>query len=930
LLETKPGFKYENAPEEPDFMGTSFFRLPFTVLLAISSLIICPGASVPRSFGTQKSARTVLKSTYGQLPLVFEPNIGQTDPRVRFLTRARGMTVFFTDTEAVMVLSRSERPQDDPVCRLKEPPKFTQTVVRMKLAGAQPPRQWTGLDKQPGISNYFIGNDPKQWRTGIPNYGRAEARGVYPGVDLIAYGNQGQLEYDLAVAPGADPTQVQLAWEGIESLRLNADGDLVLATQVGDVVQKRPRVYQEIGGKQVEVASKYVLAAGNQVRFELARYDRSRRLWIDPVVLAYSTYLGGSGFDYGYGIALDTSGAAYITGATASANFPTHSSFQPRLGGSNNAFVTKLAADGMSLVYSTYLGGNASDVGTSIAVDYYGYAYITGGAISSNFPVKSATQPNKSGVEDAFVTRLDSSGALVYSTYLGGDTSTPPYNFGTGIAVGYTAAGSINAYVTGVTSSTGFPTTASAYQTTLRGNSSAFVTSFASNGSLVFSTYLGGSSGDEAYAIAADDLGWAYVTGQTNSTDFPTTNSAYQATLRGSANAFVAMFNAAGTLMYSTYLGGSGYDVGYGIAVEMSLSGASTNGFVYLTGNTTSSDFPTTPSAFQNTAQGFGDAFVTGMDYLGDVWYSTYLGGDAPDSGYAIAVDKVGNIYVTGVTLSSNFPTQSAYQDSYQSTGGVGSGTDGDAFVTKLPPQDMGVIYPAGNQLIFSTYLGGNGADSGHGIAVDADANAYITGETNSSNFPTQSAYQNTYQGDVDAFVTKLSAYPTSFIAAEITGPASGSTLTGPSITFQWNPGAATTGQYTFWIGTKGVRSTDIFVGTFTGTSGTVSNLPTNGSTLYVSFICQNDVSGAWSEYDYTYTAATTSVPPALAITTLSPSSTYAGNPAFTLVVNGSGFVPQSFVQWNGSDLATTYVSSTQLTSFRTRQPDCDCGHRQH
>ncbi len=861
-------------------MRTSFSRLLLTSLFAISSLVICWGASVPQSFGTEKSAPAVLKSAYGHPPLVFEPNTGQTDPSVRFLARTRAMTVFFTDTEAVMVLSRSEQPLYDPQRRLKELPKLTQTVVRMKLVGAQKLSEWTGLDKQPGISNYFVGNDPKQWRTSIPNYGRAEARGVYPGVDLICYGTQGQLEYDLAVAPGADPAQVQLAWEGTESLRLNANGDLVLATQLGDVVQKRPRVYQEIGGKQVEVASKYVLAQGNRVRFELARYDRSRRLWIDPVVLAYSTYLGGSSNNYPSGIAVDTAGSAYVVGYTQSTNFPTDSAYQSTYQGGWDAFVTKLAATGSALVYSTYLGGSGYDQANGIAVDATGSAYVVGDTQSANFPTMSPFQSTLQGSENAFVTKLAPAGnALVYSTYLGGSRE----DIGLGIAVDAPGA----AYVTGNATSTNFPLQ-SPFQSTFQGDGAAFVTKLAPTGNaLVYSTYLGGSDSNGGSGIAVDSTGAAYVTGYTDSPDFPT-QSAYQATYQGGMDAFVTKLAPAGNaLVYSTYLGGSSRDVGSGIAVD-------STGAAYVAGYTYSANFPT-QSAYQATYPGEIDAFVTKLAPAGNALaYSTYLGGSSNDSGQGIAVDASGSAYVVGYTQSTNFPTQSAYQATLQG-GGL------DAFVTKLAP--------AGNALAYSTYLGGSGPDQGFGIAVDATGAAYVTGFTGSVDFPTESAYQNTNLAGASAytgFVTKFAPF--------------GSAPATPAIT-TLSPSSATAGGAAFSLAVNGsgfVQQSVVqwngssLATTYVSSTQLTASVPAN--LIAAAGVASISVVNAGNLISnivlFSINTAANTVP---SITGLSPSSVAAGSPAFSLVVNGTNFASTAVVQWNGSSLSTTFVSETEL-----------------
>ena len=375
-------------------------------LLVLSAASPAANTGRPRP-GAPQIAPIRLDNNYGRLPLAFEPNLGQTAPEVRFLARGGGMMAFFTDAETVMVLGGSE-----------------QAVVRMKLAGAMKPRQATGLEKLPGISNYFIGNDPKKWRTDVPHYARIEYQGVYPGIDLVWYGNQRQLEYDFVVGPGADAKQIQVAYEGVESVNVEANGELVLRTALGEVRQQQPRVYQEIGGKRAEVGARYAIVARNRVSFELAKYDRKRELRIDPVVLVYSTYLGGSGAngDDGKGIAVDAAGSAYVTGTTHSTDFPIQSPYLPTYqGGTYDAYVTKLTPAGNALVYSTYLGGSGSDYCLAITVDPAGSAYVTGVTQSTDFPTQSAYQATSPGGGDAFVTKLTPAGnALAYSTYMGG------------------------------------------------------------------------------------------------------------------------------------------------------------------------------------------------------------------------------------------------------------------------------------------------------------------------------------------------------------------------------------------------------------------------------------------------------------------------------------------------------------------------------
>src|ERR1022692_4291600 len=511
-------------------------------------------------------------------------------------------------------------------------------------------------------------------RSNVPTYGKVKYEGIYPGIDLVYYGNQRQLEYDFVVAPGADPRRIQFALRGsgAKSISRDTDGDLVLDMAEGQLRWHKLVVYQERDGARQEIAAHYFIKHKNRVVFEIAYYDLRRPLFIDPLV--YSTYLGGSGDDIGQGIALDSSGNAYVTGYTSSTDFPTTSgAFQTSCGrgcGSAHpdAFVTMLNPSGSALVYSTYLGGSSSDYGNGIA--------------------------------------LDSSG---------------------------------NAYVTGQTGSANFPTTPGAFQTSCGGgcgSPDAFVTMLNPSGSaLVYSTYLGGSSSDYGNGIAVDSSGNAYVTGVTNSTDFPTMNP-LQPTYGGGGDAFVAQLNPTGSaLVYSTYLGGSGDDFAYDTAVDSS-------GNAFVTGITFSTNFPTM-NPLQPTYGGNGDAFVTKFNPTGSgLIYSTYLGGSGEDSSNGIAVDSSGNAYVTGGTSSPNFPTMNPLQPTF-------AGVQ-DAFVAQLNP--------TGSALVYSTYLGGSGDDTGQGIAADSSGNAYVTGQTGSANFPTMNPLQPTYGGGgYDAFVTKMS-----------------------------------------------------------------------------------------------------------------------------------------------------------------------------
>jgi hypothetical protein len=687
-------------------------RNPLLLLTVLFGLALSPAAV----------AESRVSEAYARLPLHFEANRGQAHEDVRFLARAPGFSSYLTAAEAVLSLAGP-----NPL------------VLRMAIVDANPKPLVSGLEELTGKVNYFIGKDPTKWRTNVPTYAKVHYRSVYPGIDLIYYGNQRQLEYDFVVTPGANPKIIVLGFQGADGLEIDAQGDLVLHIAGGTIRQRKPFIYQEIDGARRQIDGAYVLKGANQVGFQVAAYDAGRPLVIDPV-LFYSTYLGGSG-DEGFnnhGIAVDATGNAYVAGLTRSADFPTTlGAFQPASGGGGlDAFVTKLNPTGSGLVYSTYLGGSADDGANGVAIDAAGQAYVTGFTQSPNFPTTpGAFDTTLNGGSDAFVTKLNAAGnGLVYSTYLGGSGSD---DNGQGVTID--ALGS--AYVTGHTDSTNFPTTPGAFQPAFGGpNIDAFVTKLNPLGTgLVYSTYLGGNAEDNAFGIAVDSLGNAYVTGVTLSNNFPTTPGAFQTTFTGGGrDAFVTKLNPVGTgLVYSTYLAGSGEDQALDIALN-------TLGSAYVTGNTASSNFPTTPGAFQAALAGSSDAFVTALNPAGSgLLYSTYLGGSGQDSGLGIALDIPGNAFISGYTTSTNFPTLNAIQATL--AGGF------DAFVTKLNL--------AGTGLVWSTYLGGSGNDFGNGIALDAlpNPNAYVAGSTQSADFPTTpGAFQTASAGSSDAFIAKI------------------------------------------------------------------------------------------------------------------------------------------------------------------------------
>jgi len=711
-------------------------KITFTLSFAFSISAVSFAAVAP-----EKEA--AVKATFSSMPLAFTENQGQWPDSVLYRASAGGVTMWFTPTGAYYQFTRTI-PKAIPVGQDSRSPAYLISqdrkgpdllsdsieisMVKTEFVGSNLNASAMGLSEMEYKCNYFIGNEPDKWRTDVPNYESIQYQEVYPGIDLKYYGNGKQMEYDFIVSPGADYSKIQVRYDGAESLSIGENGELIIKIANGEIIEQPPIVHQIIDGRKENIWCSYSIADNNTFSFKVdSRYNPSHELVIDPV-LVYSTFLGGGDEDVGFGIAVDTAGQAYVTGYSLSTNFPTLNEFQT-FQGSGDVFVAKLSGAGNSLIYCTYLGGSSSDNGEGIAVDSAGQAYVAGHTSSTNFPTLNEFQTFQ-GVSDAFVAKLSSAGnSLVYSTYLGGSDEDQSV----GIAVIANGA----AYVTGYTASTDFPTL-NEFQT-FQGSGDVFVAKLSSAGnSLDYSTYLGGSGHDQSFGIAVNASGAAYVTGYTYSTNFPTLNP-YQSTHQGgSIDVFVTKFSSAGnSLVYSTYLGGGFNESGHSITVDSS-------GSAYVTGSTSSTNFPTF-NPYQ-TDQGGTDAYVTKLNSDGNgLDYSTYLGGSGGNEvGTGITVDSSGAAYVTGSTGSTNFPTLNPYQSTNQ--GGV------DVFVTKLSS--------AGNNLIYSTYLGGSDdvdifGDQGQAIAVDAAGSAYVAGFTLSTNFPTLNPYQ-TFQGNADAFVAKL------------------------------------------------------------------------------------------------------------------------------------------------------------------------------
>jgi len=658
-----------------------------------------------------------MDAKFGRIELSFERNDGQFDSRVKFLSRHPGYNLALTGDEAVMQFTT---------------PKSSSSI-RMKFLGHRRNMKVEGVERMATSTNYLRGGSRQ--KTNVPSFKRVLYSDVYRGIDVEYHGDGRLLEYDFIVKPGANPDAIRIGFSGVRYKSIDSSGDLILNADGPPLVQRKPRVYQNIDGQEKIVEAAYVLTQGH-VSFKVGAYDKTRPLVIDPVLL-YSTFFGGSGSEIAYGLAVDGQGAMYVAGVTNSGDFPLAAGVQGTYGGgTSDAFVFKLDPTGTQLVYSTFIGGIGADEAHAIAVDAGGSAYITGYTQSNNFPIVNGFQKGRGGGQDAYFLKLNASGtAIDYSTFLGGSQDDR------GFALALDAGN--NAYITGTTGSANFPLLNPFQSSNAGGFADAFVTKIGPAGNIIYSTFVGGVGNDNPLGIAVDGNGAAYVTGWTTSVNFPLANP-FQARFGGTVtpigpdDVFVFKLNPAGrALEYSTYVGGTASDEGTRIAVDSA-------GSAYVTGFSSSVNFPV-QRPYQATLNGLTstDAFVLKLAPDGaSLVYSTYFGGFQQESGSGIAVDSAGAVYITGFTTSFDLPTANQIQASL--------GGDRDAFVAKFDP--------GGNVLVFSTFLGASAADGGVSLALDASRNIYVAGFTNSPDFPIAGAFQPGYNPGQDAFVSKLNA----------------------------------------------------------------------------------------------------------------------------------------------------------------------------
>ncbi len=665
------------------------------VLAAACAVALCAAAAPSVARSLLPSAKAPVAAPVAPPVRGFEHNVGQTDPSVDFLARAAGYTLFLSGGEATFALGRRDGVEPEAT--------LLQRAVRMRLADT-PRARATAVEPIDSRTSYLIGNDPSKWHVNVPTYGRIEYQ-FGPRSVVYRLTDEG-LEYDVIVPPRGRPEDVVLEFDGADAIDIDDAGELVIRTPLGELRQDKPFSYQEIDGKRRAVGSSFVHRGDGKIGFQVSPYDRDLPLVIDPA-LGWSTYLGGSGAEASYGVAVDASGNSYVTGSTTSATFPSTTGETLELPG--DAYVTKMDPSGASPVWSTFVGGQGSDTGVPIAVDADGNPYIAGPTTSFDFPGTAGRSASRTDL-DGFVAKLASDGTSVsYARYVGGTA----LDYVHGLAVDASA----NAYLAGWTESTNFPV-AAPIQSTYRGKRDAFLvrldTASPTSAPPVFATYIGGSDYDVATYVAVDAGGRAYLTGTTKSTSFPLA-AALDPTYNGGGDSFVSEIDTTlSSFVFSTYLGGSSVDDGLSIALDAS-------GRPTLTGRTKSSNYPIA-RAIQGTRKGDYDAFVTRLTADGSALdYSTYVGGKLYDFAHGLALDSDGGAVIVGGTRSIDFPRLRPVQAALAG--------DADYFMTRVAPD--------GASLRASTYVGGTGHDFAEAVAVHTDGTVFVTGDTSSTNFPT-------------------------------------------------------------------------------------------------------------------------------------------------------------------------------------------------
>ncbi len=704
------------------FSALTFFGLGF-MAVSQSRTGARPGPAAPS---------VAASPLFSSLPLAFWPNRGQVDAQALFYARRSGMTLWLTKEGLVFDFWRSRAGSAPPPMpsgerRASAPADIERDVSRLVFLGANPEPGVVPFGADNPRVHFFIGGGEGGVPTSVPAAESVLYEDLYKSIDLKVYGTDNELEYDWIVAPGGNPEDIRFEYRDAGKVLADSQGDLAVRTRFANPIHRKPEGYQIVDGRRRAVETEFRRIAGNSYGFRVGPYDRSHPLFIDPIVLVSSTYLGGKGDEYGVDIKLDADGSICVCGDTASPDFPVKGGADLTLGGANDIFIVKFKPDGKSLVFATFLGGTKDEDAAGLALDTGGAIIVAGSSNSPDYPVKDGYDAALNGETDAVVTKLSAQGdAIVFSTYLGGSRN----EFASDMAVD----GKGDIYLAGCTKSPDFPVKA-AYDPSFNGIWDAYVAKLAASGkSLVWSTFLGGTASESSTAcIAVDGAGSAYVAGPTLSSNFPV-KDAFDSTYNGHIDAFVTKFSPSGrTLVYSTFLGGSAYDWPWDIQVDRS-------GAAYVVGITESFNFPV-KNAYDSKRNGNLDAFVTKLRPNGkSLAFSTYLGGRKADSLAHIVLDKTGAFLVTGSTGSTDIPLVDPYDKTLEG--------ETDGYIAKFAP--------AGDTLLWSTLLGGNRGDSCGQLAVDDTGTIYLLGGTTSPDFPIKKAYDSSPNGGIDVFLARL------------------------------------------------------------------------------------------------------------------------------------------------------------------------------
>jgi hypothetical protein len=713
----------------------------------------------------------------GKMPLQFIENQGQLDGAVKYYARKGPMTLYLTAGEIVFdFISPCQQAWKNKefFSSFDEKKECQHQVVRMKLQDANSVPVITGRDQQETVYSYFIGNDPAKWRANVPTYSEVYYKDVYAGIDMRLYSAaNGTLEYDFVVHPGADPAKIALAVEGIDGMEVDAGGDLIMKSAFGDMKQKLPLIYQEADGKKIAVSSRFniikSLSAKNKgawtYGFTISAYNRQKDLIIDPLLA--STLMGGSNYDGFYHMKIDASGNIFLTGATESSNFPVSSGVYDTTfdGSKGDTFVAKFKNDLSGFLSCTLLGGSYWENGTTLGFDASGNVFVAGNTYSTDFPTTSGAYDRtfNGGDCDAFVAKFNNSlNTLIASTLIGG------YQFDTIHSMGIDPSG--NVYVAGYDTSMDYPCTTGAYDSSQNGGTDVNVSCLDNSlAHLLASTLIGGSEDEWADGLVMDASGNIYITGTTYSSDYPSTPGAYDPSHNGEYDAFVSELDSnLTTLAASTFVGGAGYDRSNSIKMDAS-------GNLVIAGKTGSNDYPCTSGAYDSSFNGgWNDAVVSKLNSdLSLLLASIYVGGADDEEATSICLDASGNVYIAGCTSSTDYPcTRGSYDSSY-------NGGDHDAFGSKFNSNLT--------HLLFSTYIGGVGDEYAYIMGIDASGCIFIAGETSSADYPTTAgAYDGTFNGAYDAFISKLSetVLPPSNLNARA--------ISSGSVTLSWKDNANT------------------------------------------------------------------------------------------------------------------------------------------